>query len=313
MDLELLAPAGDFAALEAALDAGADAVYFGLKILNARRSAKNFSPAEFSRAVQAVHARKARAFLTLNTDLGQRDLGQAARILEFARQCGVDAVLVRDPGLLILRPEYPGMEFHFSTQSCMANSADAAAAAALGADRVVLARELTLAEIAAASAVPGLASEVFVQGALCFSVSGRCLLSSWIGGRSGNRGACTSPCRVSWSAAGSPAGTPFSMLDLAVIDRLAELQRAGVKALKIEGRLKNAAWVRRAVGLYRRALAGEDTAALRAEAEGLGAYTGRAMTSGYFDARRDRLTGLAEGRSSAAGAEDGPAHSSLFL
>ncbi|MGA2798119.1 MAG: U32 family peptidase, partial [Thermoguttaceae bacterium] len=129
-DLELLAPAGDRAALEAALDAGADALYLGLRTLNARRRAKNFSPGEFVKAVETIHARGARAYLTLNIDLAQREIGQAARILELARQCRADAVLVRDPALLALRPEYPEIEFHMSTQTCMANTADVAAAAA---------------------------------------------------------------------------------------------------------------------------------------------------------------------------------------
>ncbi|MGD0516298.1 MAG: peptidase U32 family protein [Thermoguttaceae bacterium] len=312
-DLELLAPAGDWASLEAALDAGADAVYFGLRTLNARRRAKNFSPDEFVKAVETVHARGAKAYLTLNIDLAERELGQAARILELARQCRADAVLVRDPALLALRREYPEIEFHFSTQTCMANSADAAAAAKLGANRVVLAREMTLSEIAAASAVPGVKTEVFVQGALCFSVSGRCLLSSWAGGRSGNRGACTSPCRVPWSMrAGQfiaqcnvneePAGTPLSMKDLSLIDRLPDLRRAGVTALKIEGRLKNAAWVSRAVSLFKRALAAEKKGTAEAgnpfseEAGQLGAYTGRTLTSAYLDGQRDDLTAQAEGR-----------------
>jgi collagenase-like PrtC family protease len=297
-DLELLSPAGDWASLEAALQSGADAVYFGLRTLNARRRAKNFLPDEFVKAVEAVHAQGARAYLTLNIDLAQRELGQAARMLELARQCRADAVLVRDPALLALRGEYPEIEFHFSTQTCMANSADAAAAAKLGANRVVLAREMTLDEIAAASAVPGVKTEVFVQGALCFSVSGRCLLSSWVGGRSGNRGACTSPCRVPWSAAELPAGTPLSMKDLSLVHRLPDLRRAGVAALKIEGRLKNAAWVSRAVNLYKRALAGEKELKLLEEAGQLGAYTGRALTSAYLDGQRDDLTAQAEGRQS---------------
>ena len=230
--LELLAPAGDFAALEAALEAGAGAVYFGLKNLNARRGAENFDQEEFVRAVQAAHARGARAYLTLNIDLTERDLGQAARILELARQAGADAVLVRDPALLALRRGWEGeapAEFHFSTQTCMANSADVAAAGELGARRVVLAREMTLAEIAAASAVPGVQTEVFAQGALCFCVSGRCLLSSWGGGRSGNRGTCTSPCRVPWEVEGQPAGTPLSMRDLSAIRRLDDFRRADVR------------------------------------------------------------------------------------
>jgi collagenase-like PrtC family protease len=300
-ELDLLAPAGDFAALQAALDAGASAVYFGLTSLNARRRARNFRQEEFARAVQAAHARGAKAYLTLNIDLAERELGQAARILELARRCGADAVLVRDPALLALRPEYPELPFHFSTQTAMTSSADVAAAGELGAARVVLARELSLAEIAACSAVPGVQTEVFVQGALCFSISGRCLLSSWVGGRSGNRGTCTSPCRVPWQVEGQEAGTPFSMRDLAAIHRLEDLRRAGVAALKIEGRLKNAAWVGRAVGLYRRALRGENPEDLLRQAEDLGAYTGRMLTCGYLDGRREQLTGLA-GREPAAGA-----------
>jgi len=290
--LELLAPAGDMAALEAALESGAGAVYFGLTSLNARRGARNFRPDELPCAVEAAHARGARAYLALNIDVSQRELGQAARILELARRCGVDAVLVRDPALLALHRAYPDLELHLSTQTCMANSADAAAAARLGAARVVLARELTLDEIAAASAVPGVQTEVFVQGAMCFSVSGRCLLSSWVGGRSGNRGTCTSPCRVPWTADGAPAGTPFSMHDLAAITRLEDLCKAGVTALKIEGRLKTAAWVGQAVGLYRKALDGADPGALAEEVAALGAYTGRNMTCAYLDGKRDELTGV---------------------
>jgi U32 family peptidase len=297
-DLEILAPAGDWTALEAALEAGANAVYFGLRTLNARRRAKNFSPDEFVKSVEAVHVRGAKAYLALNIDLAQRELGQAARTLELARQSYADGVLVRDPALLALRGEYPSLEFHFSTQTCMSNSADVAAAGELGANRVVLAREMMLAEIAAASAVPGVKTEVFVQGALCFSVSGRCLLSSWAGGRSGNRGACTSPCRVPWMSDEETDDTPFSMKDLSLINRLPELCRAGVTAIKIEGRLKNAAWVGRAVSLYKRALAGEDADMLLEEAAELGAYTGRSLTSAYLDGQRVDLTGKAEGRKS---------------
>ena len=163
--LELLAPAGDLAALEAALAAGADAVYFGLNVLNARRRARNFDQSEFAQAVQTTHQHGAKAYLTLNIDLTERELAQAARLLKLAREAGVDAVLVRDPALLAMKPEFPELEFHFSTQTCSANSADVAAAARLGATRVVLARELSLAEIRDASAVAGIETEVFVQGA----------------------------------------------------------------------------------------------------------------------------------------------------
>ncbi len=253
-------------------------------------------------------------YLTLNIDLAEREIGQAARILQLARQAKADAVLVRNPAVMLLRPLFPEIEFHFSTQTCMANSADVAAAGELGADRVVLARELTLKEIAAASGA-GVRTEVFAQGALCFCVSGRCLLSSWAGGRSGNRGTCTSPCRVPWNVSGGMGGmptparrgpglpeqadsagvgmalTPLSMRDLCTVDRLGELKDAGVAALKIEGRLKSAAWVSDAAGLYRRALNGEDVAKLSREIKELGDYGGRLLTSGYLDGARSDLTG----------------------
>jgi putative protease len=290
-DLELLAPAGDLAALQAALAAGTDAVYFGLNVLNARRRARNFDQTEFAAAVQTTHEHGAKAYLTLNIDLTERELAQAARLLKLAQEAGVDAVLVRDPALLAMQPEFPALDFHFSTQTCITNSADVAAAARLGATRVVLARELSLSEIHDASAVDGIETEVFVQGALCFSVSGRCMLSSWVGGRSGNRGTCTSTCRVPWSVAGAPAGTPLSMKDLSLAGRLEELRAAGVAAVKIEGRMKTADWVAQAVNLYRRALAGEDVEQLAAQVDALGAYTGRQLTCGYLDGDYGELTG----------------------
>lgn len=307
LPLELLAPAGDAESLTAAIEAGADAIYLGLRALNARRRAANFGQEQLLEAIEQAHRKGVKVYLTLNTEISQRELGQAARALELASQGGVDAVLVRDPALLWLHEYYPALPFHFSTQNCVTNSADVSAARRLGATRVVLAREMSLEEISAASAVPGIETEVFVQGALCFSVSGRCLLSSWVGGRSGNRGACTSPCRVPWSAGGEPVDTPLSMRDLAAVHRLGELSAAGVRALKIEGRMKTAEWVAQSVDIYRRARdAGDsvDADALLEEARGLGAYTGREMTCGYLDEQRDQLTGRSRGRGAGTGDVD---------
>ncbi len=293
--MELLAPAGGAQALQAALDAGADAVYFGLLTLNARRGAQNFAPADLAHVVRTVHGRGARAYLALNIDLTDRETAEAARTLELARRAGVDAVLVRDPWFLDLRDRFPELEFHWSTQAAVTSRAGVRAAAALGLDRVILARELTLSEVRAAASVPGVAVEVFVQGALCFSVSGRCLLASWVGGRSGNRGTCTSPCRVPWQVAGGPRGRVLSMRDLALVERLDALRKAGVRALKIEGRLKSARWVGRAVAAYRRALdAGPDARTVE-RVRALGDYAGRRMTAGYLDGTRAGLTG-ASGR-----------------
>jgi len=302
--LELLAPAGDRACLVAALEAGADAVYLGLTALNARRYARNFSELELAEACELAHGLGRRVHLTLNIDLAQNELGRAAEILETASRLEVDAVLVRDPALLALRPHFPELEYHLSTQACAASAADVEAARDLGIRRVVLARELTLSEIAAASQVQGIETEVFVHGALCLAVSGRCLLSSWVGGRSGNRGQCTSPCRVPWTLDGRPGGTPLSPYDLSLAARVGELRAAGVRALKIEGRMKNPSWVRSAVRLLRKGIDGTaspEQIAAEADRRPAGA---RRVTSAYLDGRRAEVVELP--RSVEADAQDAP-------
>ncbi|HEY3446240.1 MAG TPA: peptidase U32 family protein, partial [Myxococcales bacterium] len=287
---ELLAPAGDRACLQAALEAGADAVYLGLTALNARRNARNFSEAELASACELAHGMGRRVHLTLNIDLAQDELSRAARMLELASRLKVDAVLVRDPALLALKAHFPELEYHLSTQACVASSADVEAARELGARRVVLARELSLSEIAAASQVEGVETEVFALGALCFSVSGRCLLSSWVGGRSGNRGQCTSPCRVAWTLDGKPGGTPLSPHDVSLAHRVGDLRAAGVRALKIEGRMKNPSWVRSAVGLLRKAIDGAATPEeLSREAQRRPATARRAVSSAFLDGLRHTL------------------------
>lgn len=289
--IELLAPAGNLACLEAALEAGADAVYLGLTGLNARRHARNFSEWELAQACELAHARGRRVHLTLNIDLCQDELVRAARMLELASRLEVEAVLVKDPALLALKPHFPELAFHLSTQGCVANAADVEAARELGFRRVVLGRELTLGEIAAASSVPGIETEVFVHGAMCYSVSGRCLLSSWVGGRSGNRGQCTGPCRVGWLHDGRPVGTPFSMHDLSLVARVSELRAAGVRSMKIEGRMKNPSWVRNVVALFRKAIDGRGSPEeWWKEAQRRGATPGRALTDAYLAGKRTVLT-----------------------
>jgi len=292
-NLEILAPGGGRLQLEAAVAAGADAVYFGLKKLNARQGASNFAPEELSETVAFLHRHKVRAYLTLNIDLAQREIGLAARSLELARQAGVDAVLIKDAALLELIPFFPQLDFHFSTQAAISSSAGMLAAKELGLQRVVLARELSAAEIqAAAAAASDVEAEVFVQGALCFSCSGRCLLSSWGGGRSGNRGACTSPCRVAWKLPDGSAERPLSMFDLCLAGRLKQLAECGVRSLKIEGRLKSPTWVKQAVTLYRQARDGTLEQDLLAEqAAELGAYSGRQLSSAFFASIRSNISG----------------------
>ena len=294
--MELLAPV-NADTLQAALDAGADAVYFGLTRLNARRGAKNFAPDELSEVVQHIHAANAKAHLTLNIDLATREIGLATRTLQLASEAEVDAVIVRDSAILSLIPHFPKLQFHLSTQAGVSSSAGVQSAKELGCHRVVLAREMTCEEIRSAAAVPGIETEVFVQGAMCFCCSGRCLLSSWVGGRSGNRGTCASPCRVAWKSTTGKTAHPMSMHDLCLLEHLDELRKMGVASLKIEGRLKSANWVHRAVALYRKALDGtENPEELRAEAEALGYYTGRTLTTAYFEHHFENLTDEDAGR-----------------
>ena len=288
---EILAPAGSPEVLEAALAAGADAVYFGLKKLNARRGAANFEPSELGAVMAKIHEAGAKGYLTLNIQIAQRELGLAYRTLQCAQDAGVDAVLITDPALLAVRPFFPKLEFHFSTQAGVSSSAGVLAGKALGLSRVVLARELSMDEMAACSRC-GIEIETFVQGAHCFSCSGRCLLSSWGGGRSGNRGACTSPCRVRWTNDGGAAGNPLSMHDMSLLGDLDDLEALGIASYKIEGRLKTARWVSAAVSLYRSALTpGTDHDALQKQVQALGDYSGRKLSDAFFHGITTGLTG----------------------
>ncbi len=290
LDTELLAPAGSMAALMAALDSGADAVYFGLQSLNARQGAENFRLEDLNQIVELIHSHNARAFLTLNIDLTARDIGKAARILTAAENAGVNAILFTDPAILMLKPEFPELEFHFSTQASITTSEGIKAAHDLGVTRVVVAREMSADEIAAACKISNVEIEVFTQGALCMCISGRCLLSSWGGGKSGNRGACTSPCRVTWKINNDDKEDILSTQDLSLIEKLPELIAAGVTCLKIEGRLKNASWVAKAVALYRNVLDGKANYT-KEDTLPLGAYTGRSMTDGYYTGQRHTIFG----------------------
>lgn len=290
LETELLAPAGNMDSLKAALESGADAVYFGLQSLNARQGAENFELETLNQTVEYIQNHNARAFLTLNIDLTTRDVGKAARILTIAEKAGVNAVLFTDPAILLLKPHFPEIEFHFSTQASITTSEGVKAAKDLGISRVVVAREMSSEEIKAACKIDGVEIEVFTQGALCLCISGRCLLSSWGGGKSGNRGACTSPCRVTWRISKGDRDDILSTQDLSLIEQLPELTAAGVACLKIEGRLKNASWVAKAVKLYRDVLDGREHYK-KEDTLPLGEYTGRSMTDGYYTSQRHTVFG----------------------
>ncbi len=252
---ELLAPAGDEAALHAAVCAGADAVYLGYSAFSARASAANFDGEQLEKAIQYAHFHGVRVYVAVNTLVKEPELEAAYRALEVIAYARADAVIAQDLAVVALaRQHFPTLEIHASTQMALHNATGVRWAARQGIKRVVLARECGLREIALA-AQEGPALEVFVHGALCASVSGQCLLSSMAGGRSGNRGRCAQPCRQSLRL-GERSGALLSLKDLCLREELPRLVKAGVAALKIEGRMKNPEYVAVVVDSYRRALDG---------------------------------------------------------
>jgi len=268
---ELLAPAGSFEALESAIGAGADAVYLGGKNFGARRYAANFERDDLERAVEFSHLRDVRVYVTVNTLIADRELPEVADYLVWLYEIGVDAVLVQDIGVANLARELvPGLELHASTQMTIHNLEGAFWAARSGFKRVVLARELGLAEVEEIARNVPIGAEVFVHGALCYCYSGQCLLSSLIGGRSGNRGMCAQPCRKpyelvfglrdsygrlrDWEKVPLEERYLMSTKDLAVYPDLDKVVDAGVASLKIEGRMRSPEYVSVVTSIYRKAL-----------------------------------------------------------
>ena len=308
---ELLAPAGSPEALTAAVAAGADAVYLAGRRFGARHYAANFSDDELRSAVDYAHLRGVRVYVTVNILVRDAELPDAARYLLRLYETGVDAVLVQDAGVASLAREVvPDLPLHASTQMTVHNREGVARARREGFSRVVLARELTLAEIegiAEDAEARGVGIEVFAHGALCYCYSGQCLLSSVIGGRSGNRGMCAQPCRKPYRLVvgetdeygrpgdlrAVPAGDRYllSTRDLAVYPHLDRLARAPVTSLKIEGRMRSAAYVATVTGIYRRALdaiaAGEVWSPAREEMRDLALAFNREFTEGYLLGARD--------------------------
>ena len=268
MTTELLAPAGGQEALVAAVQSGADAVYMGFGAFNARRSARNFSDEEFRAAVSYCHLRGVKVYLTLNTLVTDRELPLLVEEARIASECGVDAILVQDWGVLAaLREIIPDVPLHASTQMSLHTLSGAQESARLGMTRAVLARELNREEIAEICEKSPIEIEAFVHGAMCMSFSGRCLLSAYLTGRDANRGACAQPCRWNYHVVESKRegqyfpveetdeGTYiFNAKDLCMIDHLQELLDAGVDSLKIEGRNKSAYYVAIITNAYRAAL-----------------------------------------------------------
>ncbi|MDD3117770.1 MAG: DUF3656 domain-containing protein [Victivallales bacterium] len=255
--IELLAPAGGPGTALAAFDAGADAVYVGLDKFNARERTENFSFDDLSRLMAYAGKIGRKVYVTFNTLLKESELPEAAEYLSRLEELRPDAVIVQDSGVArLIRRYFPSLCLHGSTQMGIHNSAGVAWAASAGFRRVILERQVTLAELRAIVAATSVELEVFVHGALCCSLSGTCLFSSWLGGWSGNRGKCKQPCRRWYGAAGTE-GYLFSPADLCLLEQLPLLRELGVTSLKIEGRLKKADYVRSVVGAYRMVLDAE--------------------------------------------------------
>ncbi|MDR1159409.1 MAG: DUF3656 domain-containing protein [Syntrophomonadaceae bacterium] len=299
--MKLLAPAGNWQAFIAAIANGADIVYLGGKDYSARQSAGNFSTQEIISALEIAHLYNKKIYITINTILQNSELEALIDWIRVLYDHGADALIVQDLGLIyLLRKLFPDLNLHASTQMTVHNALGAKLIKEQGLKQAVLARELSLAEIKNIHAEnPDLQLEVFVHGALCYCYSGQCLFSSMVGGRSGNRGRCSQPCRMSYKlienngmdTAVEKNGTYLmSTADLCLLDHLKELQNAGVSALKIEGRMKRMEYVAVVTGIYRQVLdqlrfgAEPDTKDYKRD---LAQIFNRNFTDGYFTGSQD--------------------------
>lgn len=286
---ELLAPAGTWEAFDAALAAGADAVYIGVGSLNARAFADNFSIEDMAALTDIAHEHGKKLFVAMNSLVKEKEIPAAVELLAAIDESGIDAVIIQDLGVWrMARMHFPNLRLHASTLMTLHNSAGVLQAEKMGFSRVVLAREMTLKEIRAVAKATAIELEVFIHGAMCFTYSGLCMFSSFFGGRSSTRGRCVQPCRRRYHWAGRK-GTFFSMDDLNGLEFINSLSGIGICSLKIEGRLKPPHYVESVVRAYRIMLdlpedAGEkEKKDTREEAERLISQSlGRPGSSGYF-------------------------------
>lgn len=281
--LELLAPAGSMESLRAAVQNGANAVYLGCGIYNARQGAKNFTPQALTEAVKYCHVRDVAVHLTLNTLVSDKETQELVQLIRHAAQSGVDAFIVQDLGVVRLcRQIAPHIPIHGSTQMTIHSLPGVLLCAAWGLSRVVLSRELSREEIRYICQNSPIEIEVFGHGALCMCYSGQCYLSAAIGGRSGNRGRCAQPCRQSYGYGRWQNQYPLSLKDSCLVRELKELEQMGVASLKLEGRMKRPEYVAAVTGIYWKAL---DTHMVTRDMEKtlLDAFNRQGFTQGYYD------------------------------
>lgn len=285
MKYEILAPAGSMESLIAGVRSGANAVYLGGKLFNARRNAGNFNDDEIKKAVEYCHRRGVKVYLTLNILVSDEELKTAYDAVKYALSAGVDAFIVQDIGLAkMIRTHFPQARLHGSTQMSIMSPSGVKFAEELGLSRIVLAREMSLDEIKEIKNRTDSELELFVHGALCMSVSGQCYLSSMLGSRSGNRGLCAQPCRLPFTADNKENEFALSLKDLSLIKHLSELE--GITSLKIEGRMKRPEYVSAAVTAVKKAIDGTykstDEFTLRS------VFSRSGFTDGYFTSRLGR-------------------------
>ena len=282
--IELLAPAGSMESLKAAVQNGANAVYLGCGIFNARQSAKNFTIQTLTEAVKYCHIRGVAVHLTLNTLVADKEMNDAADLIRQAATAGVDAFIVQDLGMVRLcRQIAPSVAIHGSTQLTVHSLSGVQVCAAMGMTRVVLSRELSREEIARICAESPIEIEVFAHGALCMCYSGQCYLSAAIGGRSGNRGRCAQPCRQSYGYGRFENKHPLSLKDNCLVHYLKDLEKMGVASLKLEGRMKKPEYVATVTSVYRKAL-DEGHVTREMEKDLLTAFNRQGFTDGYYTA-----------------------------
>ncbi len=293
--IELLSPAGSPEAVIAAVQNGADAIYMGLGNFNARRGAKNFTDEEFERSMRYCRIRGCKVYVTLNTLVNDREITQAVESARLASELGADGIIIQDLGLAYaIRQALPDIPLHASTQMSIHNLAGVEAAAEMGMTRAVLARELSLEQIKFITQHASIETEVFVHGALCFCQSGQCYMSALIGRRSGNRGMCAQPCRMQYSLGGRMDDYPMSLKDNCLVDRLRELEDAGVACLKIEGRMKRPEYTAIVTKIYSKALK-EQRQPSAEEMETLEkAFSRQGFTQGYFNGDKKDMFGRRE-------------------
>ena len=286
---EILAPAGNEEMLRAAVFSGADAVYLGLTSFNARRSAGNFTPEALKEAVSFCHARGVKVYVTLNTTIYTDELPAMEQTIKDIAEAGADAAIVQDLGVAkLVKLCAPELPLHGSTQMSIHSLAGAKQLAKMGFSRVIPARELSLEEIQVIAQNCGIEVECFVHGAMCMSISGQCMMSAFLGGRSGNRGSCAGPCRLPFAADGS-GQAHLSLKDMSLLDHVQEMHKAGVCSFKIEGRMRTPEYVAAVVTACRAAREGEtfDRQLVK------GVFSRSGFTDGYLTGQRDgRMFGV---------------------